>query len=104
MCLRRVCFGSPLEFFRADIAQRCVPSFSIIEHFDVPEHILFRLGAIFVNPFSDVLGFQFTKETFHAGVVPGVALAAHAATDVVGGQDALQFFRCVLHAPIAVVR
>ena len=76
---------------------------SVVEYFDVLENRGARFGArreIFVmNQFR----FQRTKEAFHDGVVPAVALAAHAANHAVFFQQRLVVTTGVLTSTIAVV-
>ena len=46
--------------------------------------------------------FQVQKEALHHGIIPAVALAAHAAADAVLIEQALVFKACVLAAPIGM--
>ena len=72
-----------LECHWAVVAERRVLSLSIVEQFDVVEHMLHGAGArkviLAVNPF----GFQFAEEALRRRVVVAVAPPAHAANDAV---------------------
>ena len=61
---------------------------SVIEHFDVVEHI--RLGQVtgFVDPFLDPLLFQAAEERLSNRIISAVTPSTHARLQVVGFQKA----------------
>ncbi len=61
----------------------------IIEHLDILEDVLCRLAPRRALPMVHELALQRPEETFHAGVVPAIAFAAHAGRDAVGGEHLL---------------
>jgi hypothetical protein len=56
---------------------------TIIKHFDIPDYITSGLVSCSVNDICDPFGFKGVKKTFHYGIVPAVALSAHAANHAV---------------------
>jgi len=89
---------------RALIAQARVSSFSIVPHFDELEDlsagVLSSTEAVAVNE----LLLQRREEAFHRGVVPAVALAAHADHAAGLGEHFLIVRTRVLAPPVAVVQ
>jgi hypothetical protein len=65
------------------IAKGRVSSLPIIEHLDVFEDVLRRFTSCGVVPMIDQFTLERPEETFDAGVVPAVALAAHAGDETV---------------------
>ena len=58
-------------------------SLPIVEHLDVFEDVLRRFIPCGAVPMIDELALERSEETFDAGVVPAVALAAHAGDETV---------------------
>ncbi len=56
---------------------------TIIKHFDIPDYITSGLVSGFVNDICDPFGFKGVEKTFHYGIVPAIALSAHAANHAV---------------------
>ena len=56
---------------------------TVIKHFDIPDHVTSGLISGFINDIGDPFGFEGVKKAFNYGVVPAVALAAHAANHAV---------------------
>ena len=71
------------ELGRGVIAECRVTTHPIVEHLDVFEDVLFRFLARAVTPVMDQFLLECGEETFHTGIVPTVALAAHRAFDAV---------------------
>ena len=55
----------------------------IIEHLNVFEDVLSRFVSCGIVPMIDQLTLECPKETFHAGVTPAVAFAAHAGDEAI---------------------
>ena len=74
----RVGEGLILELVWGEVIEGGVSTLTIVEHFDVEVNAPLRLlsGAIGVTTYP--FGLQLAEETFGRGVVPAVALAAHA--------------------------
>ncbi len=56
---------------------------TVIKHFNIPDHVISGLVSGSINDISDPFGFQGMKKAFHYGIVPAVALSAHAANHAV---------------------
>ena len=56
---------------------------TVMKHFDMPDHVTSGLVPGSINDISDPFGFQGMEKTFHYGIVPAVALSAHAANHAV---------------------
>ena len=77
-----------------------MPPGSVVVNLDVleegPAHVLSGGEALA----ADHLHLQGVEETLGAGVVVAIALAAHAANQIVPGQEGLILARAVLAAPV----
>ena len=85
-----------LELHRAQISNRRVPSFWIVEAFDVIEHVGLGLIARAINLPCCSLGFERREEALHCGIVPDVAGSAHRTNDAVIGHQPLDLLAAVL--------
>ena len=85
-----------LEVGRAFIAQSRVEAAAIIEALDVLKETLSSMEAGWVVPMKYQFLLQTAKETFNRGVVPTIALAAHAASHAVCGQQRLEIAAGIL--------
>ena len=56
---------------------------TVIKHFDIPDYVTSGLVSGFINDISDPFGFQGMEKAFYYGIVPAVALSAHAANHAV---------------------
>ena len=56
---------------------------TIIKHFDIPDYVTSCLISGFINDISDPFGFKGVEKAFHHGIVPAIALSAHAANNAV---------------------
>ena len=56
---------------------------TVIKHFNVPDYVTFGTVPGFINDSRDPFGFKRMKKTFHNGIVPAIALSAHAADHAV---------------------
>jgi len=56
---------------------------AVIKHFDIPDRISSGLVSGSINDIRDPFGFQGVEKAFHYGIVPAVALSAHAANHAV---------------------
>jgi hypothetical protein len=56
-------------------------SFTVIKHFDIFKYILLSLGSGLGVLMMNQLCFQRMEEAFRNGIIPAVALAAHALDD-----------------------
>ena len=61
----------------------------MIEHLDILKDVLCRLAPRRVLSMVHEFTLQRPEETFHAGVVPAIAFAAHAGRDAVRGEQLL---------------
>ena len=64
--------------FGADITERRVQSYWIVESFDVIDHGPSRLLVGFVSAVVNLLDFEAFEEAFHGCVVVAIPFAAHA--------------------------
>src|SRR5271168_5499426 len=71
------------ELHGAQISDRRVPAFRIIEAFDVVEHISLGLVARPIRFARRALGLQRGEEALHRRIVPDVARTAHRADNAV---------------------
>src|SRR2546421_13032282 len=76
-----------LAHHRAQIANRRVPAFRIVEAFDIVKYIRLGLIARTIQFARGALDLQRRKEALHRGVVPHIARAAHRTYDAVGGHQ-----------------
>jgi hypothetical protein len=81
-----------------------VSSLPIIEHLDVFEDVLRRFISCGVVPMIDQFTLERPEETFDAGVVPAVALAAHAGDETVLIEQTLVARGRLLTAAIRMVQ
>src|SRR5215831_2534161 len=65
--------GLPLELHRAQITDRRVSAFRVIEALDIVKHVCLCLIARPVRFVTGALGLQRREEALHRGVVPHVA-------------------------------
>ena len=84
----------PFELHRAQVSDRRVSSFEIVEAFDVVEHIGSRLVPRPVGFVPGALGLQRREEALHRCVVPDIAGSTHRSEGAVehgwsDGADAL---------------
>ena len=86
------------------IAKSRVSALPIIEHFDILEDVLRRFGPRAVVPMVHKLTLERPEEAFDAGVVPAIALSAHAWRDAVSGEQLLVARSEILAAAIGVVQ
>ncbi len=56
---------------------------TIIKHFDIPDYVTPGIVPGFINDIRGPFGFKRVKKTFHHGIVPAIALSAHAANHAV---------------------
>jgi hypothetical protein len=86
--LRRFTASPPLvgrlEFFGADAAKVAVPPGAMVESIDVVSAVRQRGVAARIDPLLDTLRLQAAEERLDHGIVPAVALAAHARLEVIG--------------------
>jgi hypothetical protein len=80
-CVSR--FNLGFELFWTNTTNMTVPARSIVEDVDVIRNIFLCKSATFVDVLLDTLLFQTSEEGFGDGVVPAVALAAHARFEMV---------------------
>src|SRR6201982_3003980 len=88
-----------LKLHRAQISDRRVPAFRIVEAFDVVEYISSRLVSGPVRFAPCALGLQRREEALHRGVVPDVARTAHRTDDAVVGHQLLELLAGILSSP-----
>ena len=91
-----------LEDLRADHPDGTVPALPVVVHLDVLEHLPPHgfpcREALAVNGFD----FETVKEAFSAGIVVAVTLSAHAAPEIVPGQQRLVQGRTILATTVAM--
>ena len=73
-----------------------MPALSIVEAFDVVEHVSLGFVAGPIRFAGCALGFERGEEALHRGIVPDVARAAHRADDAVIGHQLLELLAGVL--------
>jgi len=66
---------------RAEIVQRRVTATSIVERFDVAEHVGLRLVARMIHTVLHQLALQRAEEAFHRCIVVPTASAVHTGAD-----------------------
>jgi len=76
----------------------------IIEHLDILKDVLCRLAPRRVLSMVHEFTLQRPEETFHAGVVPAIACAAHAGRDAVRGEQLLVLPGSILTPAIGVMQ
>ena len=81
-----------------------MPPPGIIEALDVIEHVGFGLVSRAVRFVHRALGLQRGEETLHCGIVPDIAGSAHAASDAVVSQEALERLTRILTPSIGVMQ
>jgi hypothetical protein len=91
-----------LEFFGADAAKVAVTPSAIVECIDVVSDVRQRGVTARVDPLLDALLLQAAEEGLDHGIVPAVALAAHARLEVIGAAEAPPGVTTELHALIGV--
>ena len=89
-----------LVFDRASVVQRRMHPGSIVKRLDVLENRLPRLVPGRIVAVMNQFGLEGSEKTFHDGVVPAVALAAHALDDSLAGQQPAEVVAGVLTAAI----
>ena len=70
-----------LKLFGADVTQRGVTSAAVIEHFDIFKDALTGFFSRKISFMMNQFLLQCGEETFHHGVIPTVAFAAHTTAD-----------------------
>src|SRR5664280_377903 len=78
-----MCIRDSLELHRTHIADRRVPTFRIVEAFNVVEHVGLRLIPRSIYFTRGAFGLERGEEALHRRIVPYVARAAHRADDAV---------------------
>jgi len=73
---------SRLELLWIESSEMAMSSAAIVEGLDVIGHIGDRQFAILVDPLLDPFFLQAAEERFGNGVIPAIALAAHARLEV----------------------
>src|SRR4029077_12637951 len=96
--------GLPLELHRAQITDRRVSAFRVVEALDIVKHICLCLIARPVRFVTGALGLQRREEALHRGVVPHIARSAHRTDDAAVGQQPLELLARVLAAAIRVMQ
>ena len=56
---------------------------TVIKHFNISDYVTSGIIPGFINDIRDPFGFKGVKKTFHNGIVPAIALSAHAANHAV---------------------
>ena len=56
---------------------------TIIKHFDIPDYVTPGIVPGSINDIRGPFGFKGVEKTFHHGIVPAIALSAHAANHAV---------------------
>ena len=56
---------------------------TVIKHFNIPDHITSGVVSGSINDIRGPFGFKGVEKTFHHGIVPAIALSAHAANHAV---------------------
>jgi hypothetical protein len=56
---------------------------TVIKHFNIADYVTFGIIPGFVNDINSPFSFRGVKKTFHHGIVPAIALPAHAARHAV---------------------
>ena len=92
-----------LEVGRADVAERRVATDTIVEHFDVLKCLVLGLRPGGEDGLVNELHLQRGEEALGHGVVPAIALAAHAAVDAVLPKRLLVVPGGVLDPPVRVM-
>jgi hypothetical protein len=69
-----------------------MPSLPIVKHLDIFKNVRRSFLTGFIVSIPDPFGFQSMKETLGYGVVPAIALPAHATADAVCYQVAIPIF------------
>ena len=87
----------------AQISDRRVSPFRIVEAFDVIEHVGSCLISRTVRFARGALCLQRREEAFHCCIVPAIARPAHRASDALIGHQPLELFAGVLAATIRVM-
>ena len=64
-----------------------MPTFWVVEYFDVIEHVLTGIFACFVSFSSDALGFEQMEEALRHSVIITVSTAAHTGFQIVISQE-----------------
>lgn len=77
-------------------------SYTVIERFNVVEHILLGQVAGFVGPLSDAFLFQTTEKRLGNGVIPAVASPAHTGAEVMGTAEQMPVITSILTPLIGV--
>src|SRR5438105_9812559 len=95
---------SSLERFGAQVTQRRVTPLAIVEDLDPFEHRQAGLGRAGPALLMQQLPLERSKKTLHHRIVITVAAAAHAAGDLLLGQQTLVILAGILHAATAVVQ
>src|SRR5262249_39515922 len=96
--------GLPLELHRAQITDRRVSTFRVVEALDIVKHICLCLIARPVRFVTGALGLQRREEALHRGVVPHIAGSAHRTNDAAVGHQPLELLARVLAAAIGVMQ
>src|SRR5262249_52460080 len=96
--------GLPLELHRAQVTDRRVSTFRVVETLDIVKHICLCLIARPVRFVTGALGLQRREEALHRGVVPHIARSAHRTDDAAVGQQPLELLARVLAAAIRVMQ
>ena len=81
-------FVSRFELLGTHAAEMTVAAGSIVERIDVVGHVGQRERSVLVDLFLDAFLLQAAEEGLGDGVVPAVALAAHARLEVIGATEA----------------
>jgi hypothetical protein len=80
-----------------------IPSFPIVEYFNVPEDVLAGLLPCFVPFVIEQFAFNGTEKGFRTGVIVTISFAAHTAYHPVFVEQILVFLTAVLYTSIGVM-
>src|SRR5215469_13603950 len=81
-----------------------MPSLAVVEHFDIFEYLVAGVSSSTPPALIDQFDFERGEKTFRHGVVPAIALTAHAALYAVYRQQLLILVAGVLAAAIRVMQ
>src|SRR5207302_10321087 len=89
---------------RAQISDRSVSAFRIVEALDVVEYISSRLTSGPVRFAPCAIGLQRREDALHRGIVPDVARTAHRTDDAVIGHQLLELLAGILAATVGMMQ